>query len=96
MKGGSVSDFIDHTTYEECAVLYHGIKYFFHGLIRSEKEKTYSYVIDVWDDKGCYVKTVFDRTAESANECMDLAQREPIFDGKNFWEAESDMEWVEW
>ena len=29
MKGGNVKEFIDKTTYEECAVLYKGIKYFF-------------------------------------------------------------------
>ena len=38
MKGGNVNDFIDHTTFEECAVIYRGEKYFFHGLI-FDKEK---------------------------------------------------------
>lgn len=28
--------------------------------------------------------------------CLELAQNEPIFEGKTFWEAEPDMEWVEW
>ena len=38
MKGGNVNDFIDHTTFEECAVIYKGEEYFFHGLI-FDKEK---------------------------------------------------------
>lgn len=96
MKGGNVNKFIDQTTYEECAVLYKGIKYFFHGLIYDKEKNIYSYVIDVWDKNGNYEKTVFDKTASSAEECLELAQNEPIYEGKTFWEAESDMEWVEW
>lgn len=43
-----------------------------------------------------YERTVFDKTASTSEECLKLAQNEPIFDGKTFWEAEADMEWVEW
>lgn len=38
-------------------------------------------------------KTVFDKTGSSAEECLNLAQNEPIYEGKTFWEAEPDMEW---
>ena len=31
MIDGKTTDFIEKTTYEECAVLYKGIKYFFMG-----------------------------------------------------------------
>lgn len=96
MKGGNVNKFIDQTTYEECAVLYKGIKYFFHGLIYDKEKNIYSYVIDVWNKDGDYEKTVFDKTASSAEKCLELAQNEPIYEGKTFWKAESDMEWVEW
>lgn len=65
MKGGNVGEFIDQTTYEECAVVYKGVKYFFHGIIYDKENRTYSYVIDVWDDKGNYEKTVFNKKAPS-------------------------------
>ena len=96
MKGGNVNKFIDQTTFEECAVIYKGIKYFFHGLIFDKEKKEYSYVIDVWDKNGNHEKTVFNKTAPTSEKCLELAQNEPIFDGKTFWEAEADMEWVEW
>lgn len=96
MKGGNVKEFIDKTTYEECAVLYKGIKYFFHGLIFNKDKNVYSYKIDIWDNKGNYVTTVFDKNATTIEECLEIAQNEKIFDGKSFWEAESEMEWVEW
>ena len=96
MKGGNVYKFIDQTTFEECAVIYNGVKYFFHGLIFDKENNEYSYVIDVWDNNGNYDKTVFNKTAPTLEKCLEFAQNEPIFDGKSFWEAETDMEWVEW
>lgn len=96
MKGGNVNRFIEQTTYEECAVIFKGTKYFFHGLIFNKEKNEYSYVIDIWDNKGYYKKTLFDKTAPTIEKCLEIALNEPIFDGKTFWEAESNMEWVEW
>lgn len=96
MKGGNVNEFIDRTTYEECAVIYKGIKYFFHGIMFDKAKGEYTYVIDVWDNDGNYERTVFSQTTASVEKCLELAQNEPIFEGKTFWEAESDMEWVDW
>ena len=96
MIGGKTTDFIEKTTYEECSVLYKGIKYFFHGLIFNKEENLYSYDIDVWDNDGNYIKTVFSEKNTSMETCMALAHSSPIFDGKTFWEAEPEMEWVEW
>ena len=39
MKGGNVNIFIDHTTFEECAVIYKGVKYFFTVLYTTMKKK---------------------------------------------------------
>ena len=96
MINGDVHEFLDRTTYEECAVLYKGVKYFFHGVIYHPDTNTYSYDIVIWNDKREYVRTVFGKTADTPDKCMSLAQSEPIFDGKTFWEAEPEMEWVEW
>ena len=78
MKGGNVNIFIDHTTFEECAVIYKGVKYFFHGLIYDNEKEEYSYVIDVWDSNGNYERTVFDKTASTSEECLKLAQNNPF------------------
>ncbi len=63
MKGGNVYKFIDQTTFEKCAVIYKGVKYFFHGLIFDKEKNEYSYVIDAWDNNGNYDKTAFNKTA---------------------------------
>lgn len=96
MKGGSVYKFIEQTTLEECAVTYKGVKYFFHGIVFDRETREYSYVIDIWDKNNNYVRTVFNKRASTLEKCLELAQNEPVFDGKTFWEAEADMEWVEW
>ena len=56
MKGGNVDKFIDQSTYEECAVIYKGVKYFFHGLIYDKEKNTYSYVIDIGTIMGTMKK----------------------------------------
>lgn len=60
------------------------------------KKNEYSYIIDVWDKNGNFARTAFNQTAASTKECLELTQNKLIFDGKSFWEAESEMEWVEW
>lgn len=96
MKNGNVNDFVEKTTYEECAVMYNGTKYFFHGLIYDNITNSYSYDIDIWDSNGIYVKTIFNQKSDKDSECIKLVQNEPIFNGKTFWDAEADMEWIEW
>ena len=94
MKDGDVNDFIDHSTYEEVAVMYEGNKYFFRGLIWDSSIAKFVYEIEYWGDK--ITETVYRATAESADECMKQFLSAPIIDGKSFWELEKDMEWIEW
>ena len=78
MKGGNVNTFIDHTTFEECAALYKGVKYFFHGLIYDNEKKEYSYVIDAWDSNGNYTPNyvVYNYTVKGKSELLPIPQRE--------------------
>lgn len=39
---------------------------------------------------------MLNKEAGSVNKCIKFAQDAPIFDEKTFWEAEPDMEWIEW
>lgn len=96
MKNGNVDEFIDHTTYEECAVMYRGTKYFFYGM-RFHKEKgVYSYDIAQWDAFGDHVRYVFQTTSDTPDKLLAIFYATPLWDGRTFWEAESEMEWVDW
>ncbi len=96
MIGGKTSEFIDKITFQEEAVIYQGKKYFFHGLIYDTDKKIYSFEIHLWDSNDYYVDTVYRCTGASQSECMKKLLNEPIINNKTFWEAEPDMEWVEW
>ena len=96
MKGGNVNDFLDHVTYEEVAIRYNGKKYFFHGLLRNPDTGLYEFTIDLWDDKDWYVKTVYQATDPSADECINRFLSDPIIEKHCFWDIEREMEWIEW
>lgn len=95
MKNADVNEFIDHTTYEECAVLYNGVKYFFYGAICNKEKHKYTYDIAIWNNND-FVDFVLTEEYKSVSDCLEKALNEPIFNGKTFWEAEADMEWIEW
>ncbi len=96
MKNASAKDFVDHTTYEECAVIYNGTKYFFHGAIFDQEKNKYTYDIAIWNDKNEFVNFILTEEYDSVLDCLDRALEAPIFEGKTFWEAEKDMEWIDW
>ena len=43
-------------------------------------------------------KITFQEEAEgnTQNKCMEKLLNDSIIEGKSFWEAESDMKWIEW
>ena len=94
MKGGNVNEFIDHSTYEEVAVMYNGNKYFFRGLLRDEKIGQYTYEIEFWSDD--VTESIYCAAAKTEKECMEKFFNDTIIEGKKFWDIEKDMEWVEW
>lgn len=96
MKGGNINEFIDHTTYEECAIKYKEEKYFFYGIVFNEKTGLYSYDIAQWDENGKQTKWLFCEMAKTANEILEKFYQAAIWNGKTFWEVESDMEWIDW
>ena len=51
--------------------------------------------IDLWDDRGWYVKTVYQAVAQTDSECMERFLTDPIIDGKRFWNIEKEMEWLD-
>ena len=94
MIGGNVNEFIDHSTYEEVAVMYNSRKFFFRGLMRDRDTQLYTFEIEYWGYDTA--ETVYCAVAKTGKECMERFLSEPIIDGKRFWEIEKDMEWVEW
>ncbi len=102
MINGNVDEFIDVITYQDAAVMYKGFRYFFNGLCFNEKTKTYK--IEIYKEKlkeGSkyeyeFVEDVFSWKSVSKDECLYHLLNDKIFEGKSFYEVESEMHWIDW
>ena len=92
MINGNAGEFIDRIySCQDTLFIYQSIKYWFqgyalpNGMIHMEVSQ-YQTSKDqaTWEYDG---KTI--------EECHEAFLRAPIFDGKTFWDAEQDIEWVD-
>lgn len=95
MINGNASEFIDELTYQDHYVNYQGQKYFFNGCqcktnsngdISSVTLEVYNLTTDT---------TAFTTTQQSIARCIEVFESSKFFNGKSFWEAEKEMEWVD-
>ena len=94
MKGGRTNDFIDAFSYQSVAVIFKGEKYFSDG-ITSDLNGRFSFFVIKVDEKGEFLKDVYDFKGNSVPDCISAFENAPIWDGKTFREAEQEMEWVD-
>ena len=95
MIDGKATDFINKLYYEDHYVIYNGNKYFFNGC-QTEKDAdghTVSVTLEIYNLS--VDKTVFSVIKSSAAECIEALEEAPIWNGKTFWEIESQMKWVD-
>lgn len=90
MKNGNVNEFVDGLYYgDERIFLYRGQKFFIEGLSYDNKNHLILYR---WEP-------TFDHIWESIDEIgpfrVEKFLSAPLFDGKTFWEVESEIEWVD-
>ena len=90
MINGNPHDFID-TVYsgQDIPFLFHNKKYWFQGYNK---------------DGGCHMEVmscfppydyIWEHDSIDYQSCGDAFQKATIFDGKTFWEAEQDIEWLD-
>ena len=90
MINGDPNDFLD-TVYsgQEIFFIYRGNHYMYQGYTQQEGLLTMELIPITEDDKPVWKCTV------AFDECLDVFQKAPIFDGKTFWDAEKDIEWTD-
>lgn len=95
MIDGKVSEFLDKLCYEDHYVIYNNEKFFFNGC--QSKMNTDGKVISVRLEvyNLSTDETVFSITKTSAIECIEALEEAPIWNGKSFWDVESNMKWVD-
>lgn len=96
MTQDEIKDFVDCVTYEDCTVQLHGKTYWCLGVTRDKESGTCQ--IAVWEcDPATFVFTDcrLDFAGRSVDECMERFLSDRIWDGKTFYEAAPEMEWVD-
>lgn len=91
MKNGNINEFIDKLwSGEELIYTYNGKKYFSQGYILDDGR--YRFELQQWEPEGNLLWKV---EGLSNQESLEKFLKEPLFDGKTFWEIEKDAEWVD-
>lgn len=97
MQNGDVQRFVDDLYYgEELLLRYDNRKFFIQGW--KDKETYYMEMTEIEADKpdGQVIKKCWSYSASTMRECADAFLNEPLWDGKTFWQAESDMIQCDW
>lgn len=95
MEAGNVNEFLEKITYQEEAVLYRGRKYFFNPT-GNESEGQARLDIERWTDKNLWERDILHIEAPTHAECVKRMTAAPVWDGRTFWEVETEMNWTEW
>ena len=94
MINGNPHEFLDHVySGQDTVYLYHGIKYWCQGYVRPG---THIWHMEVFQYQPPSDDNIWEYDSIMMTECMEAFIEAPIFDGKCFWEAESEIEWVDY
>lgn len=91
----NLNGFLDVIVYGEAALRYRGHRYFINGARRFHGKE--GLFLDVFqeDDGELPGPILFDTCQPTARACLLAFLRAPIWDGRTFWEAKDEMEWVD-
>ena len=93
MINGKAGEFVDRIyTCQDTVFIYNGIKYWFQGYM-PDANSVHMEIFQTDPDADGYV-WVYD--GRSISEGQLAFQKAPIFNGKTFWDVESEIEWVDY
>lgn len=92
MIGGTPNEFLERVySCQDTIYLYKGIKYWFQGYM-----PTFNTVhMEVIQYQPPSDRFVWEYDGSTIEECQQAFIHAPIFNGKSFWDAEQDIEWVD-
>ena len=92
MINGNANDFIDRIyTCQDTVFIYNEKKYWFQGYMSDEK----AVHMEIFQTEPPMDGFIWEYDGASITEGQEAFQTAQIFDGKTFWEAEQDIEWVD-
>lgn len=92
MINGDVNEFVDHIHYgDELVFLYQGKKYFLQGFCVDDG--ICRLYLDRWEPPA--TDYIWVGTGDSRGFPVEEFLNQKLWDGKTFWEAEQEIEWVD-
>ena len=92
MINGSPNEFVDRIySCQDTVFIYKGIKYWFQGYMPSD----HSVHMEIFQYQPSDEKWLWKYNGKSIEECLHAFLSAQIFDGKTFWDAEQEIEWVD-
>lgn len=92
MIGGTPVEFVDRIySCQDTLFIYKNIKYWFQGYMPNNG----SVHMEVIQYQPSSERYMWSYDGKTIDECQRAFLHAPIFDGKTFWEAEQDIEWVD-
>ena len=94
MKNGDIKEFLDLLYLgQDLVFVFHGQKFFLEGWF-DKGESTMA--LDIVSSEVPFSGYVWEYTAKTMKECADAFLAAPIWEGKEFLQVESEVEWTEW
>lgn len=92
MINGNANDFVDRIySCQDTIFVYKNIKYWFQGYM-PDVDIVH---MEIFQYQPSCEEVIWEYNSNTIEECHQAFLNAPIFDGKTFWEVESDIEWVD-
>lgn len=93
MKNGDIKEFLDLLYYgQELLFIFRGQKFFIQGWWKDDKARMVLDNVSIEPFSGY----VWEYDAPTMKECADAFLAAPIWDGEEFLQVESEVEWTDW
>ena len=92
MIGGNPNDFLDRIySCQDTIYIYKGVKYWFQGYM-PDPETVHMEVVQYQPSSE---KEIWSHNDTTIERCQQAFIKAPLFDGRSFWDAEQEIEWVD-
>ena len=96
MINGNANEFVDGLYYgDERWFMFGGVKYFIQGWVKNEE---FTLELEQMEPEPKQNRPLWTKTCswDRKQEIVESFLKAPVFDGKTFWQAEQEIEWVDW
>ena len=92
MIDGNPTEFVDRIySCQDTVYIFKGMKYWFQGYMLSDG----GVHMEIFQSEPSSEICLWEHNGQTIEECQNAFLNAPIFDGKSFWDAEQQIQWVD-